>query len=117
MQLGTGLVVKSLITFSGGLLLVDTAIPQSLDGLNRFTLEGALLIGLGVLWRAFMKKDDQALEMMNKFTEAVILVTKAVDKNSTAIERNTDAVEEMKISYNDHNDKEKRRIHTTDRQT
>ncbi len=85
---------KVLILGASGLALAQVQIPQAgpLDSVGRLTLDGALIIAVGVLWKAMKdaraseetriaekdkriaEKDAQLIAMTTKVTEVMVMV-------------------------------------------
>ncbi len=83
--------IKAVIAFATSSLLLAQTIPTgagSLDSIGRVSLDAALIIAVGVLWRKIDekdaqlgKKDDQLIAMTSKVTEVMTSVMEAVKEN------------------------------------
>jgi hypothetical protein len=88
--------IKGIIAIAtSGILLAQAnpALPTgSLDSVGRLTLDGALIVAVGVLWRALgdkdrriEQKDQQVIEMATKVTETMTAVLAAVSELRWAV--------------------------------
>ncbi len=94
--------IKAVMSIGTSALLLAQTLPPvagSLDNIGRLSLDGALIIAVGVLWRfvvALMadhdkkiaekdsqlsRKDDQLISMTTKVTEVMTSVMKAVEES------------------------------------
>ena len=95
--------IKAVMAFATGSLLLSQVLPApaagSLDSVGRVSLDAALIIAVGVLWRfigvlrsendrkiaekdaQLSKKDDQLIEMTKTVTQVMTAVMKAVEES------------------------------------
>lgn len=76
---------KAVISCATVALLADASLPSSVDAAGRLTLDAALIIAVGVLWRAVAAKDKQVSEMLVKVTETMTSVRDAVKALETTV--------------------------------
>lgn len=77
---GGSTLVRGIITLSSVILLVQAGQVGGTTGwsvtqVGQFTLTGALILAVGVLWRWGLKKDEIILRMAKSVTEALTLAT------------------------------------------
>lgn len=86
-MLHANIAVRGFVTISSVAMLLQNlpvATPV-LDSVSKLTLDGALVLALVALWKAYNKKDDQVVAMATKVTETMTLVTAAIEKTTTAV--------------------------------
>jgi hypothetical protein len=94
----TGVAVKAICGLSITALFVQAAAPATEIGavgsIERLTLLGALVIAVGVLWRALAEKDKQLISMTGEVTKILTLVMEAAKELRVA-------VDELRNDFND----------------
>jgi predicted O-methyltransferase YrrM len=50
---------------------MQVSTPNDVSWVEHLTLEGGLIVAVGVLWRALVKKDDQLMQSVRVATEAL----------------------------------------------
>jgi Mg2+/Co2+ transporter CorB len=63
--------VMGVVAFALANIAMQVSTPNDVSWVEHLTLEGGLIVAVGVLWRALVKKDDQLMQSVRIATEAL----------------------------------------------